>query len=149
MLLIEPKAGQRLAGLKLETPVLFWEVETLDLGFAEVRSGEPRHPKPFEHVAGRFIIESLRRTPEKPENHVEAKPIFKDQALQHHSLPGQQSQLRAVKPAAAAKATALEANQLRRGVAVKKPVVGKKVVGVKQKKPLMGKKGSSYQDTSS
>lgn len=42
LLLIQPEAERRLAGLKLETPVLFWEVETLDPGFAEVGAGEVR-----------------------------------------------------------------------------------------------------------
>ncbi|KAL0625418.1 60S ribosomal protein L4, partial [Plecturocebus cupreus] len=48
--------------------------------------------------------------------------------------------------AAAAKAAALEAKSVEKGVAVKKPVVGKKgkkVVGVKQKKPLVGKRAAA------
>ncbi|KAF3830178.1 hypothetical protein GH733_001603 [Mirounga leonina] len=54
---------------------------------------KPRDPKsPLSTVQEDSSQSPEEQTTEKPENHVEVKPICKVHVPEHHSLPGQESQ---------------------------------------------------------
>ncbi|KAK2101921.1 hypothetical protein P7K49_019588 [Saguinus oedipus] len=110
---------------------------------------KPRDPKRPLSTTQEDSSQSPKEEPtEKPENHVEAKPIAKTMRRNTILRQARNHKLQ-VNKAAATAAAALEAKSDEKGVAGKKPVVvskkGKKAaVGVKkQKKPPVGKKAAA------